>query len=75
MTQKAIDALAAHAYVIAYYANDDKEHAIKRIKELYDMVKKLYEFDVISSKKRDMIFNRLSEEVKKGLEDYRKKTA
>lgn len=75
MTQKAIDALAAHAYVIAYYAHDDQEHAIKRIKELYDMVKKLYEFDVISSKKRDMIFNRLSDEVKKGLDDYKAKIA
>ena len=75
MTQKAIDALAAHAYVIAYYANDDRDHAIKRIKELYDMVKKLYEFDVISSKKRDMIFNRLSDEVKKGLDDYKAKIA
>ena len=52
MTQKAIDALAAHAYVIAYYAHDDQERAVKRIKELYDTVKKLYEFDVISSKKK-----------------------
>lgn len=75
MTQKAIDALAAHAYVIAYYAQDDQERAVKRIKELYDTVKKLYEFDVISSKKRDMIFNRLSDEVKKGLDDYKAKIA
>lgn len=75
MTEKAIKALAAHAYVIAYHANENQDRAINEIKELYAVVKKLYELDVISSKKRDMIMDRLSSEVKQGLDDFKKKTA
>lgn len=73
MTEKAIKQLEAHAYVIAFYSYENQEKAIADIKELYGVVKKLYELDVISSKKRDQIMDRLANEVKQGLNDYRER--